>query len=113
MGEAATRAAAAAALLIVADSMAGASDSETLRQLVVAMDGVLAGGCLDKISPRSSFSLQWAPPSVCGPAGRQSVGHWAHLINHAFDVSSLCPAVGTAEYADSTSNLSAWNRCAS
>lgn len=47
VGEAATRAAAAEALLIAADSMAGASDSDTLRQLVVAMDGVLAGGCLD------------------------------------------------------------------
>lgn len=45
VGEAATRAAAAEALLIAADSMAGASDSETLRQLVVSMDGVLAGEC--------------------------------------------------------------------
>lgn len=44
LGDAGLRAAAAEALLAAADCV-GVSDSDTLRQLVAAMDGVLAGGC--------------------------------------------------------------------
>ena len=69
VGEAATRAAAAEALLIAADSMAGASDSETLRQLVVSMDGVLAGELL--FQPLNEFVNL---PAAAGAVNGWSVG---------------------------------------
>ena len=195
VGEAATRAAAAEALLIAADSMAAVSDSETLRQLVISMDGLLAGGsrcsCVWVFHPLwcgSDSSSVWFRPAggVHGrPAGgwvalfclaallcdsdsrlcvyRWRVGRCWHLLAgeqgwplltsvvgaaepHA---QPLCPplrsslraldtrcahahrsalrasprsfdtlhlnspaAVGNAEYTDSSSNLSAWNRWA-
>jgi hypothetical protein len=111
-GGAAVRAAAAEALLAAAGCV-GATDSDTLRQLVLAMDGVLAGGCGRGVGVPAEGQTLCSLPLL--PKQQQPACLPAQQTHLPLNCSVLhCPplflAVGTSEYADSTSNLAAWNR---